>query len=194
MPMDYSITTEVFGERCTLTGTTQLSSEAVEWFSGAGAGRNYDPATGRFAVAGTGYSPITATGECVRIGLLAYDLAAGAGWYLTGTLTVPPAQSQTAVVRPAKRIKADGRTVLLKKKVVTNAGQTATAKVTWSTRKGAAGKKPEYASAATKAGKVTITTTGKAKKLYVKLTLNAPAVDGYTPYSFAKQWTVKTVK
>ncbi len=42
-----------------------------------------------------------------------------------------------------------------------------------------------------KAGKVTITTTGKAKRLKVKLTLTAPAVPGYQPYSFAKKWTVK---
>ena len=55
--------------------------------------------------------------------------------------------------------------MLLKKAVVTNAGQTATAKVTWSTKKSAMGNKARFASVTTsKAGKVTITTTRKAKK------------------------------
>jgi hypothetical protein len=62
--------------------------------------------------------------------------------------------------------------------------------VSWSTK--TTGPKKKFASAKTsKAGKVTITTTGKAKRLKVKLTLTAPAVPGYQPYSYTKKWTVK---
>ena len=42
-----------------------------------------------------------------------------------------------------------------------------------------------------KTGKVAIRTTGKAKRLYVKLTLTAPAMPGYQAYSYTKKWTVK---
>lgn len=91
-----------------------------------------------------------------------------------------------------KKVARAGRTVLLKKAVVTNAGQTATAKVTWSTKKKAKGTKAKYASVkATTAGKVTFRTTGRAEKLYVKLTLKTPATTGYQAYSYTKKWTVK---
>ena len=43
------------------------------------------------------------------------------------------------------KIKAKGKTVLLKKTVTTNAGQKATAKVTWSTKKNAKGGKARHA-------------------------------------------------
>ena len=43
----------------------------------------------------------------------------------------------------------------------------------------------------TKAGKVTLKTTGKAKKLYVKLSMKAPATAGFEAYSYTKKWTVK---
>ena len=110
------------------------------------------------------------------------------GWYLTGTMTLPTAPvPQTATVKLAKKIKAKGKTVVLKAPVVTNAGQTATSRLTWSTKKSAAGSKAKWA----KATKRSITTTGKAKRLYVKLTLTAPAVEGYQAYSFTKKWTVK---
>ncbi len=102
-------------------------------------------------------------------------------------------QAQTATVKLPKKIKAKGKTVLLKKAVVTNAGQKATAKLTWSTKKSAKGAKAKYANqeVSHKTGKVTIRTTGKAKRLYVKLSLSAPAIDGYQAYSFTKKWTVK---
>ena len=92
----------------------------------------------------------------------------------------------------AKKVKRTGKTVLLKRAVVTNAGRKATAKVTWSTKKRARGTKSKYATVkTTTAGKVTLRTTGKAKKLYVKLLLKAPATTGYRAYSYAKKWTVK---
>ena len=125
---------------------------------------------------------------------VAYDLSQGMGWFLTGTMELPGGNvapvtpvAQTATVKLPKKIKPKGKTVLLKKPVVTNAGQQATAKLSWSTKKSAKGKKAKYASAT----KRSITTTGKAKKLYVKLTLTAPAEEGYQAYSFTKKWTVK---
>ncbi len=82
--------------------------------------------------------------------------------------------------------------MLLTKTAVTNAGQTATAKVTWSRKKSAKGSDDRYANLEVgKSGKVTLRTTGKAKQLYVKLSLTAPAVPGYQPYSITKKWTVK---
>jgi hypothetical protein len=120
------------------------------------------------------------------------------GWFLTGTMTLPSApvppvvQKQTATVKVPKTIKAKGKTVLLKKAVVTNAGQTATANVTWSTKKKAGGSNLKFAAAkTTKSGKVILRTTGKAKRLYVRLSLRAPATTGYEAYSYSKTWTVK---
>ena len=176
--------------QCRLTGTVQLSSAGTEKLGG-GAGRNYDPATGAFAVVSTTYAAPNAI-DATPAGCLAtnasYDLSQGMGWYLTGTMTLPTAPvPQTATVKLAKKIKAKGKTVVLKAPVVTNAGQTATSRLTWSTKKSAAGSKAKWA----KATKRSITTTGKAKRLYVKLTLTAPAVEGYQAYSFTKKWTVK---
>ena len=100
--------------------------------------------------------------------------------------------AQTATVKVPKRITAKGATVVLKKAVVTNAGQKATSRLTWSPKKSAKGTRKKYATVRTnRSGKVTITTTGKARKLYVKLRLKAPATPGYTAYSYTTAWTVK---
>ena len=120
----------------------------------------------------------------------------GMGWFLTGTMELPGGNvvpipvEQTATVKLPNKIKPKGKTVLLKKPVITNAGQKATAKLSWSTKKSAKGKKAKYANQEV-SYKTSITTTGRAKKLYVKLVLKAPAIDGYTAYSFTKKWTVK---
>ena len=118
------------------------------------------------------------------------------GWYLTGTMTLPAAppviQKQTATVKVPKKVKRNGKTVLLKKAVVTNADQKANAKVTWSRNRKANGSNLRLAaSKTTKSGKVILLTTGKAKRLYVKLSLKAPAVEGYRAYTYTKKWTVK---
>ncbi len=42
----------------------------------------------------------------------------------------------------------------------------------------------------TRSGKLTITTTGKARKLFVKLRLTAPATPAYTAYSYTKTWKI----
>ncbi len=97
----------------------------------------------------------------------------------------PAANQQTATVKTPKKIKSNGKTVLLKKSVKTNAGQKAKAKVTVKPK----GKK--YAKVTiSKKGKVTIKTTGK-KKLKVTLKLTAPATADFTSYSFTKKWKVK---
>ena len=142
-------------------------------------------------MASTTYPAPTTTGSCLLTNA-AYDLSKGVGWYLTGTMHLPTApKPQTASPKPPKRIKPKGKTVLLKKAVVTNAGQTATAKLSWSTKKSAKGGKAKYAKVVSKGGKLAIRTTGKAKRLYVRLRLNAPATEGYQAYSFTKKWTVK---
>lgn len=161
----------------------------------------------------TTYPVPALAGDCLLTGN-AYDLFKGMGWYLTGTLTLPgrPAGpgpggpgpgsgsptapttpvKQTATVKLPKRVKRKGRTVLLRRAVVTNAGQTARARVTWSTRKAAKGQKLKYAAArTTKKGKVVLRTTGTAKRLYVRLRLSAPAVPGYTAYRFTKRWRAR---
>ena len=108
------------------------------------------------------------------------------------TANAPVAQKQTATVKVPKKVKRNGKTVLLKKAVVTNAGQQATAKVTWSTKKKTGGSNLRLAAAkTTTSGKVILRTTGKAKSLYVKLSLKAPAVEGYRAYKYTKKWTVK---
>ncbi len=191
LTMDYDVLLTAGSSQCRLTGTSQLSSQGTEKFGAQAVGKNYDPATGQFAVVSTTYAApnaidVTPAG-CLATNI-AYDLSQGMGWFLTGTVQLPGAPlPQTAKVKLPNKIKPKGKTVLLKKPVVTNAGQRATAKLNWSTKKSAKGTKDKYASAT----KRSITTTGKAKKLYVKLTLSAPAVDGYTAYSFSKKWTVK---
>jgi len=198
LTMDYDVLLTAGASQCRLTGNVQLSSQATEKLGGQAAGRNYDPATGAFAVASTTYAAPNAI-DVTPAGCLAanpaYDLSKGMGWYLTGTMTLPSAKpvpkAQTATVKLPKKIKPEGKTVLLKKAVVTNAGQTATAKLNWSTKKSAKGGKATYAKVITKDGRLAIRTTGAAKRLYVKLRLSAPARDGYTAYSFTKKWTVK---
>ena len=194
LTLSYDTLIKAGANECTLTGTAALSSQGTDKLGGAD-GKDWDPATGQFAVVSTSDTTPAATGSCLLLNA-AYDLSKGMGWYLTGTMTLPSAppviQKQTATVKVPKKVKRTGKTVLLKKAVVTNANQTATTKVTWSTRKKANGRNLKLASVkTTKAGKVTLKTTGKAKKLYVKLSLKAPAVTGYEAYSYSKTWKVK---
>lgn len=112
---------------------------------------------------------------------------------LATTGTPKPKQAQTASVKLPRTVKPAGKTVLLKKAVITNADQKAAAKVTWSTKKAARGSKAKWASVKmTKSGKVAIKTTGKARRLFVKLTMRAAATDEYTAYSATKKWAVRT--
>ena len=197
LTLSYDTLIKAGANQCTLTGTVALSSQGTEKLGGQAVGKDYDPATGQFAVVSTTYTAPAATGSCLLLNA-AYDLSKGMGWYLTGSMTLPSApippvvQKQTATVKVPKKVKRTGKTVLLKKAVVTNAGQTSTAKVTWSTKKKAGGRNLKLAAAKTsKTGKVTLRTTGKAKKLYVKLSLKAPATTGYEAYKYTKKWTVR---
>jgi hypothetical protein len=112
--------------------------------------------------------------------------AVGEGPPSASTAAVTPAPlQQTATVKVPKKIKYNGKTVLLKKSVMTNAGQEAKAKVTVKPK----GKK--YAKVTiTSKGKVTIKTLGE-KKLKVTLKLTAPATSLYTSYSSTTKWKVK---
>ena len=183
---------------CRLSGIVGLSSEGTEPLRGLSAGRNYDPATGQFAVVSTESFPpfpsLNAT--CLRWGTVDYNLLKGVDWYLTGSLNVPPGtptpppivpRKQTAKVKLPKEIAAKGKTVLLKQAVTTNAGQRATPTVKWSKRS-----TKRFASVkVTTGGKVTIKTTGKAKKLLVTMTLAAPPTTEYTSYSSTTSWLVR---
>lgn len=208
VPFEITLTASVGG--CKLSGTATLTSDATDP-KGGGVGKAYDPANGSFAVAAA-TPPVLTKADGSGAGCAAADIiydigpAGTMGWYLNGTMELPggapvpdptptptptPDKAQTASVKLPKKIAADGKTVILKQAVTTNAGQKATSKVTWSTKKSAKGTNKKFASVkTTKAGKVTITTTGKAKKLFVKLALKAPAKTGYTAYSFDKTWKV----
>ena len=151
LTLSYDTVIQVGANQCTLTGTVALSSQGTEKLGGQAVGKNWDPATGQFAVVSTSYTAPAATGNCLLVNA-AYDLSKGMGWYLTGTMTLPSAppviQKQTATVKVPKKVKAKGKTVLLKKAVVTNAGQEA-AEVTWSTNKKANGSNLRLAAAKT---------------------------------------------
>ncbi len=197
--MQYDMTIDVpdgvAAGTCSLSGIVELTSDGTEYRSGQALGQNWNPDTGRFAVVSTSAYPLipALNATCLRLAAVDYNLLKGASWYLTGTMTLPtePAvaavRAQTAKVSLPKRIKAKGKTVLLKQAVRTNAGQKAKSTVTWS--KNSAKKYARVKT--TKAGKVTITTTGKAKKLRVTLTLRADATGPYKPYSKTASWLVK---
>ena len=195
LTLSYDTVIQAGANQCTLTGTVALSSQGTEKLGGQSVGKDWDPATGQFAVVSISYTAPAATGSCLLVNA-ACDLSKGMGWYLTGTLTLPSAppviQEQTATVKVAKKVKRNGKTVLLRKAVVTNSDQKATPTVTWSTKKKAKGRNLKLAAVKTsKTGKVTLRTTGKATKLYVKLSLKAPATTGYEAYSYTKKWTVR---
>ena len=170
------------------TGTVALSSQGTEKPRRSGGREGLGSGDWPVRCGEHHHTAPAATGSCLLINA-AYDLSKGMGWYLTGTMTLPTAppvaQKQTATVNVPKKVKREGKTVLLKTAVVTNAGQTATAKVTWSTKKNARAPRPNASVKITRAGKVTLRTTGKAKKLHVKLSLKAPATTGYRGLLYA---------
>lgn len=191
MEVPYALTFELSGQICEVTGTVDLSSAGRDSL-GTATGKNWDPATGAFAVAGTSAAP-SLSGACTKVQTEAFDVSQPIGFYFVGTMTLPPPDAaQTATPKVAKKVKKSGKSVLLKRAVVTNIGQKATAKVTWSPKKNAKGKKAKYAKLTTKkSGKLVLTTKGASKKLFVKLTLKAPAKPGYKAYSYTKVWKVK---
>jgi hypothetical protein len=96
--------------------------------------------------------------------------------------------NQTAQVSVPKRIKPKGKTTLLKRTVVTSAGQTAKAVVKVRPK----GTKYAKVTRSSK-GKVVIATKG-VRNLRVQLTVSAPATAQANAYLFSKRWTVKVKK
>ena len=193
LTLPYNILIEGSNQMCTLTGTVELSSSTTDT-AGKATGAKWDPATGAFAAAGTGSAPTQAPGSvCTNVQANVFDLTKPIGFYFVGTMTLPPPDApQTATVKVAKKVKKSGKTTLMKKAVVTNLGQKATPKVTWSPKKSAKGKKAKYATLKVKKnGKLILKTKGASKKLYVKLTLTAPSKPGYKAFSYTKVWKAK---
>lgn len=194
----YATTIRALGLSCSAKGQVSMSSAATDPVGG-GQGRAVDPATGRFAVAATSAPPPTLTGAACGQAAEFLDLSKGLGWYLVGNLTLDDAPSvdgkvvaQKARVTLPKRIAKQGKTVVLKRGVVTNAGQAARATLTWGTKRKAKSASRKFARVkSTPAGRLTIRTTGKAKRLYVKLRLAAPATTGYAAFSRSKVWRVR---
>lgn len=195
--VNYETTIQALGFTCSAKGQISMSSDATDPIGG-GQGRAVDTATGAFAVAATAPTVPTLTGAACVKAAENLDLSKGVGWYLAGFLKVESGSSpqgatkQTAVVKYPRKLARKGKTVILKRAVVTNAGNRAAAKVTWSRKRGAKGKSKRYASVkVTRAGRITIKTTGKARRLYVRLRLSAPATAGYEAFRVNKVWRVR---
>lgn len=192
MTIPYQATISAFGLKCTVQGSAALSSSGTD-SNGGGTGRGYDAASGTFAVAGTSAPPAT-SGTLCALADDVVDLSRGIGWYFDGTLSagpgVPSLLPQSVDAKLPKRVKRKGRTVLVSSPLVTNAGQKVSAKVTWGVRKSAGGSKKSYARLSTKGGKVVLRTTGKARKLYVRIALTSPAAPGYEAFRLTRSWKV----
>ena len=192
LPYEATVNGGLLGS-CTIKGAATVSSAGSDGIGG-GQGRAYDPAAKTFAVAGTSAAPALQGKLCAYADQF-LDLGRGIGWYLDGSLaTETPtaaARAQTAAVKFPSRIKRKGRAVLLSGPVSTNAGQTAKAYVRWGTKRDAKGSSRKYARLKSTSGKVAIRTTGAAKKLFVRLTLRAPAADGYSAYRSTRLWVVR---
>jgi hypothetical protein len=186
---------EALGSQCSASGTVVIATDAVDTVGG---GAGMPLSGGRFAAAGTSTSaPVLAGSACAQASSY-LDLARGVGVYASGSLTLggtssgASAGAQTAAFRAPAAIKPKGTTVILRKAVTTNAGQKATATVSWSTKKSANGSSPRLASVrTTRTGKVTLRTTGQARRLYVRLTVSAPATAGFEEYLLTKRWVVR---
>lgn len=198
LPLNVMVSAGGFGQ-CRVRGVVTLATDGVDQVGG-GTGLPRDPASGRFALAGTTTTPPTFEGTsnlCAQAQEFV-DFTRGLGFYLTGTMTISqPATggvvgAQTAVFDGPTKIKRKGRTVLLSKPVITNAGQQAAVTVRWSRSKAASGTSPRLARVTTSPkGKVTLVTTGKAKTLHVRMTLSAPPAPGFDEYLQMRRWTVR---
>ena len=197
LQMTFDIRISALGQQCMARGTVSTSSTAVDAVGG-GQGTDRDAVTGRFALAGTSAGVPELSGSACAQAAQYVDLSKGVGVYLAGVLAISDnsaggaAGAQTAALRTPSTIKHAGKTVLLPRTVTTNAGQVATASVSWSPRKAGNGTARRYASLRTgRAGKLTLTTTGKAKRLYVRLTVSAPPTGAYEEYLVTRRWVVR---
>ena len=91
--LQYDLLITLGSAQCTLSGTTQLSSQGVETLGGQASGTYFDPAPGRFGVVTTACPPPAQSGNCPSVNT-AYDLSKGVGWYLTGTMELPRPRSR----------------------------------------------------------------------------------------------------
>ena len=78
LTLDYDNLLTAGSSQCRLTGTVQLSSQGTEKLGGQAVGKNWDPATGQFAVVSTSYTAPAATGSCLLVNA-AYNLSQGMG-------------------------------------------------------------------------------------------------------------------
>ncbi len=186
---------EALGSQCSATGTVEIATDTVD---AVGGGVGLPLSGGRFAAAGTSTTAPTLQGNACQQAASYLDLSRGVGVFATGQMTFggtssgASAGAQTATFQTPKKIKRKGTTVILGKAVTTSAGQKAVATLTWSTKPSANGSNPRLAAVrTTRAGKLTLRTTGTAKRLYVRLTLSAPATTGYQEYLMTKRWVVR---
>ncbi len=196
MQIAFDVRISALGQQCQARGVIAVSSTATDTIGG-GQGSNRD-ATGRFAVAGTSLGAPELSGSACAQAAQYLDLGKGVGVFVAGTLSVGSSDSgatagaQTAVLRTPARLKPAGRTVLLPHAVTTNAGQKASVSVRWSVRKAADGTSPRYARLRVgREGAVSLITTGKAKRLYVRMTVSAPATASHGEYLQTRRWVVR---
>jgi hypothetical protein len=195
LQMIFDVRISALGAQCAARGSITVSTSGTDSVGGA-QGMPRVP-SGEFAVAGASTTPPTLAGSACDQAQSTINLNRGAGFYGNGIMTLGGSSSgaaagaQTAAVPSAGKIKRKGRTVLLPKAVRTNAGQRATTTVRWSPKKSANGSSERFAAVRiTKSGRVTLTTTGKANRLHVRMTLSAPATKGYREYLQTVRWVV----
>lgn len=181
------------GAPTAVTATAGNAAATVTWTTPTDDGGS--PISGYTVFASPGGMPcVTITTSCTYTGLTngqAYTFTVSASNALgTGPASgpsssvTPNAVPQTADVSTPRSIASDGKTVVLRSAVITNAGQQATARV--SVRP----KGTKYAKVSiSRNGKITVRTTGK-KKLRVALLLTAPATSEYGPYTYKRTWRV----
>ena len=152
VPYNVTLSVGVLGS-CTVTGTANASSAATDSI-GVRRGGRMIPARK------ASLWPARRRRRCKAHCDLAdeyLDLSRGSGGIWTGRWRshpdVVPVVKQTASVKPPARIKRKGRTVLLKRPVVTNAKQRAKVSVRWGTKLSAKGSKRKFARVTTKGGR-----------------------------------------
>ncbi len=78
----------------TLTGIVDLSSTSTD-SAGKATGKNWDPGTGSFAVAGTSATPRQAPDSvCTNVQANVFDLTQPVGFYFVATMTLPPSDAR----------------------------------------------------------------------------------------------------
>ncbi|MBK6762061.1 MAG: hypothetical protein IPG68_01705 [Micrococcales bacterium] len=183
MPYEATVNGGILGS-CTIKGATTMSSAGSDLIGG-GLGRAYDPAAKTFAVAGTSDAPALHGNLCALAGDF-LDPSRGLGWYLDGSLTVdaptaaPPARAAvTGWTRDQRATgghqrRTDGEGLRAMGDEAHREGLVAPVRT------------PDDP-----VRQVIIRTTGTAKKLFVRVTLRAPSIDGYSAFRTTRLWAVR---